>query len=98
MRSLWARGGILDLTFPDELPDEDATARTFWNRITPLYDAINLITGLLRGVSIRDERHKLIGRLDLHPGSAVLEVATGTGSNLTLLAGEVFPIRSVAAR
>lgn len=32
------------------------------------------------------ERRELIGRLGLEPGSAVLEIAAGTGSNLTLLA------------
>ena len=88
-REWQVRGGIPDLTFPDELPEQEANSRTLWNRVAPLYDGINLFTGLLRGVSLRKERRELIGRLGLSPGSAVLEVAAGTGSNLTLLAEKV---------
>ena len=82
-------GGIPDLTFPDELREQETNSRTFWNRIARLYDGINLFTGILRGVSVREERRQLIRRLGLGPGAAVLEVAAGTGSNLTLLAEEV---------
>jgi ubiquinone/menaquinone biosynthesis C-methylase UbiE len=83
------RGGIPDLTFPGELREKEAGSRTLWNRIARLYDGINLFTGVLRGVSVPKERRELIGRLGLGPGSAVLEVAAGTGSNLTLLADEL---------
>ena len=83
------RGGIPDLTFPDELREEDARVRTQWNQIARIYDGINLFTGFLRGVSVLEERRELIGRLGLGPDSAVLEVAAGTGSNLTLLAEEL---------
>jgi len=86
----WAvRGGIPDLTFPDELCEKDAGSRALWNRIARLYEGINLFTGLLRGVSVRDERRELIGRLGLRPGAAVLELAAGTGSNLALLAEDL---------
>jgi ubiquinone/menaquinone biosynthesis C-methylase UbiE len=83
------RAGIPDLTFPDDLKEQEANSRTFWNRIAPLYEGINLFTGFLRGVSVHKERRELIRRLGLVPGSAVLEVATGTGSNLRILAEEV---------
>jgi ubiquinone/menaquinone biosynthesis C-methylase UbiE len=72
------RDGIPDLTFPDELREQEA-------RSARLYDGINLFTGVLRGVSVAKERRELIRRLGLGPGSAVLEIAAGTGSNLTLL-------------
>jgi SAM-dependent methyltransferase len=86
----WAvRYGIPDITFPDELRGKDAGSRTFWNRIAHLYGGINVFTGLLRGVSILDERRKFIERLGLRSGDAVLELAAGTGSNLALLAEKV---------
>jgi len=86
----WAvHDGIPDFTFPDELRGKDSSSRTFWNRIAHLYGGINLFTGLLRGVSIRDERQKFIERLGLRSGAAVLELAAGTGSNLALLAEKV---------
>jgi ubiquinone/menaquinone biosynthesis C-methylase UbiE len=86
----WAiRGGIPELTFPDELHGQDVRSRTLWNRIARVYDGINLFTGILRGVSVREERRELIARLGLHPGSAVLEVAAGTGSNLAFLAEDL---------
>ncbi len=79
------RDGIPDLTFPDDLQKEDSESRTFWNRIARFYDVINLVTGLLRGVSTSKERRELVAGLGLAPGSAVLEVATGTGRNLEYL-------------
>ena len=88
-RGWQVRSGIPDLTFPDELQEREARSRTLWNQIARLYDGINLFTGVLRGVSVREERRELISRLGLGPGSAVLEVAAGTGSNLTVLAEEV---------
>lgn len=88
-RGWHVRGGIPDLTFPDELREQEARSRTFWNQIARLYDGINFFTGVLRGVSVLKERCELIARLGLGPGSAVLEVATGTGSNLSLLAEEL---------
>ena len=88
-RGWHVRSGIPDLTFPDELQEQEARSRTLWNQIARLYDGINLFTGVLRGVSVREERRELISRLGLGPGSAVLEVAAGTGSNLTLRTEEV---------
>lgn len=79
------RDGIPDLTFPDDLRKEDSDSRTFWNRIARFYNAINLVTGLLRGVSTTKERRVLVAGLGLTPGSAVLEIATGTGRNLESL-------------
>ncbi len=83
------RRGVPDLTFPDELRKGEMRSRTLWNQIARLYDGINRFTGVLRGVSLRKERRGLIKRLGLGPGSTVLEVAAGTGSNLTLLAEEL---------
>ncbi len=88
-RGWHVRGGMPDLTFPDDLQEQEERSRTFWNQIARIYDGINLFTGFLRGVSLVEERRELIARLHLGPGSSVLEVAAGTGSNLTLLAEEV---------
>ncbi len=88
-REWHVRSGIPDLTFPDELREQEARSRALWNQIARFYDGINLFTGVLRGVSVRNERRELIRRLGLGPGSTVLEVAAGTGSNLTLLAEEL---------
>lgn len=88
-REWQTRDGIPDLTFPDDLRDQEARSRKLWNQIARIYDGINLFTGFLRGVSVPEERRELVGRLGLDPGSVVLEIATGTGSNLKLLADEV---------
>jgi len=88
-REWQVRNGIPKLTFPDDLQEQEERSRGFWNRIARFYDGINLFTGFLRGVSVREERREFIRRLRLGPGSTVLEVAAGTGSNLTLLAEEV---------
>ena len=87
--------GIPDLTFPDDLSEEEETSRKFWNQIARFYNAINLFTGVLRGVSVLEERSELIKRLGLEPGSAALEVATGTGKNLALLGEAVGEIGTV---
>ena len=59
---------VPDLTFPDDLREEDSESRTFWNRIAGLYDGINSFTGFLRGVSTSAERQELAARLGLVSG------------------------------
>ena len=53
-REWHVHGGTPDLTFPDDLQEQDERSRTLWNQIARLYDGINLFTGVLRGVSVRE--------------------------------------------
>lgn len=81
--------GIPQLVYPDELQGQDLHSRKLWDRLAPFYDRIAVLTDLLRGVPGREERMRLLGRLELGPGSLVLEMAAGTGENLKLLAGQM---------
>jgi ubiquinone/menaquinone biosynthesis C-methylase UbiE len=54
------------------------------------------VASLLQGVWEPGERRMLVSRLQVTPGQRVLEIAVGTGSNLTLIADEVGPNGRVA--
>ncbi len=82
------RNGIPRLMFPEELAKEDAQVERFWNRIAPTYDIVSRITAVQRGIPEDKERRELARRLRLEPGDTILEVATGTGSNLKVIAEE----------
>ena len=82
-------GGIPDLVFPEELGADDAASRRLWNRIARFYDWIGPATNVIRGVSLATERRDLVARLGLAQCSSVLEIATGTGENLRVIAQQV---------
>lgn len=64
----------------------DRRTRSVYNLTAPLQDWLFSLTAWLDGVNAKDERRKLIDQLDLSPGQHVLEVGSGTGRNLPLLA------------
>ncbi len=66
-----------------EQPDLAAVRRRYrW--VAPFYPFFNLVFVLPRGI-----RRRAVDRLDLRPGSRVLEVGCGTGANLPLLSRAV---------
>lgn len=70
------------------MPDyaDERRSRDYYNRRARIYDWSNKLASLLRGVSGTRERHKAVRRLNLQPGSRVIEVSVGTGTNLPLIA------------
>jgi len=56
--------------------------RDHYNRSAGRYDAKEWLWGVLLGYSDREERRKLVARLELEPGQRLLEVSAGTGSSL----------------
>ncbi len=77
------RGGIPDLTFPDELREEDARVRTQWNQSARIYDDINrdfaafetLEARAIREV-IEETSPELIVALHEGPNDGFLVIAT----------------------
>jgi ubiquinone/menaquinone biosynthesis C-methylase UbiE len=65
--------------------DDEIRSRSYYQRRAGLYDWANRLAALLRGTSGRIERLKAIARLRLQPADRVLEVASGTGTNLLLM-------------
>ena len=78
--------GIPRLVFPEQLENGDVRALRLWNRVAPVYSWIFGLTNLIRGVRGGEERRTLISRLNLKPGSTVLELAAGSGYNLQIIA------------
>ena len=68
-------------------PDAETSRRTrdFYDLWAPFYDVANWLAARARGASDATERRKAVERLELAPGTRVLEVSCGTGSNLPLL-------------
>ena len=81
--------GLPQLVFPEELEEKDAHSRDFWDRIARFYDWSSSLTAIVRGIPEPEERRSVISQLELRPGDTVLEVATGTGSNLKVIADQV---------
>ncbi len=88
-RSWPVQGGIPHLVFPEELYGQDARSQRLWNRIARFWGAIAFISELMTGQRSMEERRRLVRRLQPRPGDAVLEIATGTGTNLKLIADEM---------
>ena len=65
--------------------------RDHFNRTARSYDWKERLWGLLLGYSDDRSRRELVGRLELKAGQRVLEVSTGTGTNLLLAAGDLGP-------
>ncbi len=70
--------------------EDESRALKHYARRARLYDWTNRLAALLRGTSGKKERLKAIERLRLRAGSRVLEVCSGTGTNLVLM-HEAFP-------
>lgn len=78
--------GIPDLTFPPQLPEKDAHARSFYDGRGDSYDANLHLTFKTHGEDEQALRNKFIDALELTPSSRVLEVACGTGRDSQIIA------------
>jgi ubiquinone/menaquinone biosynthesis C-methylase UbiE len=78
-----------DLTFPEELSEADQFWKADYERIARDYDRAIWRMLLRWGYWEPWERRRLVGRLRLRRGDRVLEVGTGTGSNLIPIARRV---------
>ncbi len=99
-RTYELRHGLPNLVYPEpeELPEIDQTFLDQYQRIAASYDrTIRILTLLLGSWEPRARRHHLIDPLAVKPGDAVLEVGTGTGSNLPLIAERIGPQGTLCA-
>jgi ubiquinone/menaquinone biosynthesis C-methylase UbiE len=76
----YARGEEGRVSFDDEV-----RSLTHYRKRARWYDWANRLAALLRGTSGVRERMKAIARLRLASGDRVLEVCSGTGTNLSLM-------------
>lgn len=77
--------GILDLTYPFELPPEDSEAKRFYDGRVDDYERYLHLTFQTYGESEVEVRNSMIDRLNLTSNSRVLEVACGTGRDSRLI-------------
>ncbi len=73
------------------LSESDRRSQVLYDRRARTNDLQLRVAALLQGVWEPSERRKFVSQLELTPGLRVLEVAVGTGSNLTLIGDEVGP-------
>lgn len=71
--------------------EKDRRWRKFYDGWAPRYDWSMRLFALLRGFRDSTERRRLISRLELRPGSRVLEVSIGTGANVPYLSEDIGP-------
>jgi ubiquinone/menaquinone biosynthesis C-methylase UbiE/uncharacterized protein YbaR (Trm112 family) len=90
-REYQIRDGIPDLTYPPQLPEKDAYARSFYDARGDAYDANLHLTFEIHGEDEQNSRGKFIDALDLKPSSRVLEVACGTGRDSEIIAQRLEP-------
>jgi ubiquinone/menaquinone biosynthesis C-methylase UbiE len=65
--------------------DDEIRSRRHYERRARWYDRANWLAATLRGTSGHRERLKAIAKLRLRPHDRVLEVSSGTGTNLMLM-------------
>ncbi|WP_158285500.1 methyltransferase domain-containing protein [Azospirillum sp. TSA6c] len=81
--------GIPDLTFPHELPFSEQQARTTYERVADEYDRYIHLTFDTFRTTEKEERARMVDRLALQPGAAVLEIGCGTGRTAPLIAERI---------
>lgn len=91
-RSYEIKSGLPNLVYPkpERLPEIDAKFLKQYERIASSYDRTLRLMLLLLGIwEPRARRRDLIAPLELKRGAWVLEVGTGTGSNLLIIAKKI---------
>lgn len=80
------KGGIPDLIYPKELPEEDLHAQKFYDGRANQYDDTLHLTFFTHGEDEKKTRNHFIDKLNLKKDSKVLEIACGTGRDSELIA------------
>lgn len=85
------KDGIPDLTYPPQLPEQDAYARSFYDSRADAYDKNLHLTFKTHGEDEQKLRNKFIDALELKPSYRVLEVSCGTGRDSEIIAQRLGP-------
>lgn len=85
-RSYDVRGGIPDLVFPRQLPEEDQRAVEMYDRTADVYDEYLPLTFMTFNEDEEQVRERLVDKLELSPSSVVLETGCGTGRDSEVIA------------
>lgn len=88
-RQYQIRDGMPDLTYPPNLPEQDAHARSFYDGRVEAYDKFLYLTFKTHGEDEQSLRNKFIDALELQPSHRVLEVSCGTGRDSEIIAGRL---------
>jgi len=83
------RNGIPDLTYPPELSEQDASARSFYDGRADTYDDYLYLTFKTHGENEQNLRNMFVDTLSLRPSYRVLEVACGTGRDSEIIANRL---------
>lgn len=78
--------GVPDLVYPFELPSIDRKALQQYEERADAYDRYLPLTFSTYGEDEQAVRNAMIDKLDLHPGSVVLETGAGTGRDSEIIA------------
>jgi ubiquinone/menaquinone biosynthesis C-methylase UbiE len=78
--------GVPNLTYPFELPSTDKDALQQYEERADAYDRFLPLTFSTYGEDEQAVRNKMIDKLDLKPGSIVLETGAGTGRDSEIIA------------
>lgn len=85
------RNGIPDLVYPFELPAADRTARQQSEERVDGYDRYLPLTFSTYGEDEQAVRNGMVDKLNLKPGSVVLETGAGTGRDSEIIARRLGP-------
>lgn len=85
------RDDIPDLTYPEQLPEEDQRARSFYDDRAEAYDRHLHLTFHTHGEDEDECRREFISALELDARSRVLDLACGTGRDAALIAAQLGP-------
>ena len=83
------RDGIPDLTYPIQLPEQDAKVRSFYDTRGDAYDENLHLTFDTHGEDENALRNQFVDELDLKPSARVLEIACGTGRDSEIIASRL---------
>lgn len=85
-REYHIKEGIPDLTYPPELAEPDAQARSFYDERAEAYDKNLYLTFKTHGEDEQKVRRSFVDALELKPSHRVLEVSCGTGRDSEIIA------------
>ena len=83
--------GVPDLTYPVNLTDRDAHARSFYDGRAEAYDKYLHLTFKTHFEDEQRTRNEFVDTLELQPGHRVLEIACGTGRDSEIIARRLGP-------